>query len=237
MVYGISGKLCMSLHSVHLYLLLHSAVNLKKTTMIFWGETLICFFSSSGLSLRCRRLPCPAVLGSCRRTIPGSVPRMAASVQWPGESLRSQVQSQGVWPSGGARSQSAGWDTVLHWVLGHVHQWSLPGWSQSPRAHIYFFTFFLTDWRLKKKPSVNPMWLFTGKNGNQRPYCCLSCHRWNEEVRLCFEICVCAIVDCRLRSWARQRSQGGQLRHLQRRRLILQTGARTLQIPAQFRKK
>lgn len=104
-VYGISGRLCASFQSVHWHLLWNSAVNLKKQT--FKGKSignLHMLFSSSGLSLRRRWLPCTAVLGSCRRTFPGSVPRVAASVQWPGESLRSQVQNQGLGPCGRASS-------------------------------------------------------------------------------------------------------------------------------------
>lgn len=128
-------------------------IHLKKPTnpqpRVFENLDML-FFSFSGLSLGCRRLPCSAVLGSRRRTFPGSVPRVAAGVQWPGESLRSQVQSQGLGPCGGASSQSAGWDALLHRVLGHVYQRSVPGRSQSLRAHIGFFRLYknFTVWEL-----------------------------------------------------------------------------------------
>ena len=81
----------------------------------------------AGLSSRCRWFPCPAVFGPRGRAIPGSVPRVAAGLQRPREPLCSQMQSQRLGPCGGAGPQSAGRNTLLHRVLGHVHQWDLPG--------------------------------------------------------------------------------------------------------------
>lgn len=100
-------------------------------------KTLLNIFLPSGLPSRRRWFPCPAVFSSCRRAIPGSVPRVAACVQRPGQPLRSQVQSQGLGPCGGAGPQGAGWDTLLHRVLGHVHQWSLPGRRRNQRALLF----------------------------------------------------------------------------------------------------
>lgn len=155
---------CVSFHTVWWYLLWHSAINLRNPSTKSFGKPwfipttkIYLYFSSSGLPLRCRWFSCPAVLSSRRRAFPGSVPRVAAGVQRPREPLRSQVQSQGLGPAGGAGPQSAGWDTLLHRVLGHVYQWSLPGWRQNLKAlvHIYFF-------RLHKNFSVWKFVIFWG---------------------------------------------------------------------------
>ena len=105
---------------------------------------------SSGLPSRSWRFPRPTMFSSCRRAIPGSVSRVAACVQWPGQPLRSQVQSQGLGPCGGAGAKGAGWDSLLHRVLGHVYQWSLPGRRKTDSEifnvfchwgiHIHFFS-------------------------------------------------------------------------------------------------
>lgn len=94
----------------------------------------------SGLSSRNWWFPCPAVFGSRRRAIPGSVPWVAACVQWPRQPLRSQVQSQRFWPCGGAGAQGAGRDSLLHRVLGYVHQWSLPGRRKNLRPLLFSTT-------------------------------------------------------------------------------------------------
>lgn len=93
----------------------------------------------SGLPSRCRGFSRPAVFSSCRRALPGSVPRVAACVQRPGQPLRSQVQSQGLGPRDGAGPKGPGWDSLLHRVLGHVHQWSLPG-NRNNHKNFYVWT-------------------------------------------------------------------------------------------------
>ena len=104
----------------------------------------------SGLPSRNGWFPRPAVFRSRRRATPGSVPWVAASVQRPGQPLRSQVQSQRFGLRGGAGAQGSGRDSLLHRVLGHVYQWSLPGRRLTPRPlmffchwRVYFFFFFL----------------------------------------------------------------------------------------------
>lgn len=111
----------------------------RQSDSVCLAPTLRILLLPSGLPSRCRGFSCPAVFSSCRRALPGSVPRVAACVQRPGQPLRSQVQSQGLGPRGGAGPQGAGWDSLLHRVLGHVHQWSLPG-NRNNRKNFYVWT-------------------------------------------------------------------------------------------------
>ena len=85
------------------------------------------FFSDLGLPSRCRGLPSPAVFSLQWCSVPGTLLWMAPTVQRPCRPLRAQVSGPGTKLGGGAGTQSPGWDSVHRWLLGHVHQWHLPG--------------------------------------------------------------------------------------------------------------
>lgn len=80
------------------------------------------------------------MFGSRRRAVAGPVPRVAAGVQRPRQPLRPQVQSQGLGPGGGTGPEGAGRNTLLHRVLGYVHQRGLPGRRKKLEAFIFLYT-------------------------------------------------------------------------------------------------
>ena len=78
------------------------------------------FFSASGLPSGCGRLSSPAVFSLQWWSVPGMLLWMAFIVQWPCHPLHAQVSGMGT-------KLCPGWDSVHHWLLGHVYQWHLPG--------------------------------------------------------------------------------------------------------------